>query len=325
MASSWGEDLLRYKQEKLRTPWDVKGGPSQHPRVKWSELAQKHRAFNPLLQRPIKTAAARRLESQEAQRKQQAAQRAIEKRLANTYIHYDPVSNETRYPSKIPPPKKEHIIADTRTDYNILNFNQHFNKDRWHQFTKAKREDLGKKTDFPAELTYAKEFDIVSTKYKSGHDERVSEEQRRLLQEKQEEFRRRNKYNAVRGVFYDKSKEIAFRQRRKEFMEAHSQAYDPPEHLRGADGALYDIVSMEVRDPEGLARKEALDNRSLEGKKKKTIFEQMVKERQSKEYVRCCVRQLHLASCLHCVHCACTSSIHHPRIVPECLCFSSPP
>ena len=284
MASSWGEELLRYKQEKLRTPWDVANAPAPHRRAKWASIAAEQRAFNPVLQRPVKTAAERHLASEEKSRMKQHLERAVQTRLKHTYVHYDPISNQTRYPSKIPPPKKEHIIADTRTDYNILNFQDHFNKDRWNQFTKAKPADLGKKTDFSADITYAKDFDIVSTKYKEKHDERVQEEFNKTLAEKQNEFHKRNVYNPVRGTFYNKNKEIAFRHRRKEFMEQHSLQYDPPKHLQNTDGALFNILNHEVFDEEGMARKEAYDNRSLETKKKKVEFENLVKERQAKEY-----------------------------------------
>ncbi len=283
---------MQYKQEKLRTPWDVPNAPAPHPRANWSEIAQQQRQFNPVLQRPVKTAAAERLQLEEAEHAARLAHRAMETRLKQTIVHYDPITNETRYPSKIPPPKREHIIADTRTDYNVLNFQEHYNKDRWHQFTKAKPEERGKKTDFPAELTYAKDFDILSTKYKDDHDARVQEEERRLLAEKQAEFRKRNTFNPVRGVFYDTNKEIAFRLRRKEFMEQHSQQHEVAAPYRNADGSLYNILNNEVLDPEGLARKEALDNRSVEGCKKKNEFEQLVKQRQLEEYERDLARKL---------------------------------
>ncbi len=69
----------------------------------------------------------------------------MELRLKNTYVHYDVVSNQTRYPTKVPQEKKPHVIADTRTDYNVLNFEPHFNKDRWDQFMPARKPDAGKK------------------------------------------------------------------------------------------------------------------------------------------------------------------------------------
>jgi len=282
--SSWGQDLMKYKQEKLRTPWDVDGGPALNERVRWSELSRQQRAFNPLLQRDVSTAAERSRQAAEQERKRLAAEKAMNNRLKTTYIHYDVVTNQTKYPSKVPAPKKNFVIADTRTDYNIVNFGEHFNKNRWDQFTTAKPKDLGKKTDFPADITYAKDFDIVSTKYKNNHDERVQQEFNTTLAAKKEQFRSRNVFNPVRGTFFDKEKEIAFRLRRKEFMEQHSQRYDPPEHLQDTDGALYNILNNEVYDPTGIARKEAYDNRSLETRKKKVEFEAKVKERQAQEY-----------------------------------------
>lgn len=283
--SSWGEDLLRYKQEKLRTPWDVSRAPTPNPRVKWSDLSQKHRAFNPVLQRDITTPAEQQRQQQEAQQRAQHAARAMENRLATTYIHYDPLTNQTKYPSKVPAPKDPFIIADTRTDYNILNFKNHYNRERWNQFYGSKPADRGKKTEFSDELTYKKDFDILSTKYKKNHYSRVWDEQEQLRQEKEAEFYKRNKFNAVKGIFYDTEKEIAFRKRRKDFIEQHSQKEPqlPPSLLK-ADGQLFNVVNNEVLDEAGVARKQALDNRSLETRKKKNIFETEVKARQAREY-----------------------------------------
>lgn len=285
--ASWGAQLLKYKQDKLKTPWDTVGGPAAilQPHVKWSELSQKQRAFNPVLQCHVSTSGERRLRDAEIHKEKKRAQNAIEKRLKHTYVSYDVVSNEVKYPSKESPPKKEFIIADTRTDYNILNFQEHFNKKKWNQFTKARVADAGKKTDFPADITYAKDFDIVSTKYKEHHAKRVRAHHQKTLKEKQEEFHRRNKYNPIRGIFHDKAKEIAYRHRRKDFMEQHSQNPKPkPQSLEDADGALFNIITQDVYDKEGLRKKEAFDNRSVETRKQKIIFEMGVKKRQSEEY-----------------------------------------
>lgn len=295
--SSWGEDLLRYKQEKLKTPWDVSRAPTPHARVKWSELAQKQRAFNPVLQRDVSTSAERRRAAQEAQAKQRHADRAMHNRLKTTYVHYDVLTNQTKYPTLKPEEKRPFVIADTRTDYNILNFNSHFNKDRWDQFTQSKAADRGKKVDYGAELTFAKDFDIVSTKYKADHNARVWREREAARVEKEEEFRKRNDYNPVRGVFYDKQKEKAFRRLRQKFVDQHSQKEPqlPPSLLK-ADGQLFNVVNHEVLDEDGVKRKEAFDNRSLEVRKKKNEFETAIKERQNREYELTLSRKLNRVS-----------------------------
>merc|ERR1712025_200703 len=110
-----------------------------------------------------------------------------------------------------------------------------------------------------------------------GHNERQM-----ALYNATVKFQATRDYDPVKGVFYNPNKETQYVQERAVIQKNH-HIESPQSRLRlkdKTDGELYNIINNSTLDQAGLDKKIAYDNRALEGKKKKTEFENKVKEQQ---------------------------------------------
>ena len=88
------------------TAWDHLGiGQKPVDRVKWSEVSQKQRAFNPVTQKYIHTAREKSGVQKDLQRSQAALSWAKKKEEKYAFGAYDPITCSVKFASKIPKPK----------------------------------------------------------------------------------------------------------------------------------------------------------------------------------------------------------------------------
>ena len=107
------------QREKQMTAWDHLGiGQKPVDRVKWSEVSQKQRAFNPVTQKYIHTAREKSGVQKDLQRSQAALSWAKKKEEKYAFGAYDPITCSVKFANKIPKPKPRvmciaHILITT--------------------------------------------------------------------------------------------------------------------------------------------------------------------------------------------------------------------
>jgi len=278
--ASWKEDMMKYKREKQMTAWDKIGvGQKSVDRVRWSEVSRQQRAFNPVTQTYINTSREKSSAQKDVAREQQELARARKRQEHYAFNAYDPITCEVKFSSKIPKAKPRFVRAKTRVKHDIVN---HIPLDmkRYTKFMEAKKEPLGKRTT--GYKSHSPEYSIVNNKFPVNDEARVHNERQMALYNATVKFQATRDYNPVKGNFYNPNKEAQYKKERAIIQKNH-HIESPQSRLRlkdKTDGELYNIVNNSTLDQAGLDKKIAYDNRALEGKKKKAIFENRVKEEQ---------------------------------------------
>ena len=88
------------------TAWDHLGiGQKPVDRVKWSQISQQQRAFNPVTQAYIHTSREKAASKQELKNTYATLSRARKKEEKYAFGAYDPITCDVKFASKIPKPK----------------------------------------------------------------------------------------------------------------------------------------------------------------------------------------------------------------------------
>lgn len=278
------------------TAWDHLGiGQKPVDRVKWSQISQQQRAFNPVTQAYIHTSREKEASKQELKNTYATLSRARKKEEKYAFGAYDPITCDVKFASKIPKPKPRHVRATSRVKHDIVN-QLPIDLKRYTKFMEPGKKPLGKRV--LGYKSHSPEYSIVNNKYPLNDEARVHNERQMALYKATVEFQKTRDYDPIKGTFYNPNKEAQYIQERAEIQKNH-HIDSPASRLRlkdKTDGELYNIVNNITSDAEGLAKKIAYDNRSLAVRKKKTVFEKRVKEEQRRRSEIDRTRQLNRVS-----------------------------
>ncbi|DBA00461.1 TPA: hypothetical protein N0F65_002704 [Lagenidium giganteum] len=125
----------------------------------------------------------------------------------------------------------------------------------------------------------SRDFNILTNKFHDRHDERFEAEHAHAKDVAAVKFFKTHDYDAVRGRYFDDSKEIEFVDKRKAEQQAHGKdrVFSLPPREQFSEGRLYNILNQQVINPDKLDTVKEKSQRAL-NKIQKTAFEQRMRQ-----------------------------------------------
>jgi hypothetical protein len=119
----------------------------------------------------------------------------------------------------------------------------------------------------------ARTFNVLNNRYVQDHATKKHLEDVQLQHKLKEKFRATHDYDPVEGKYYDQAKEAEYQQQVKKIEKVHGAGYLArlPPSMQYAEGAGYNIVTQDVRDPLKVASTEGAGNRRYVNKKSSLI------------------------------------------------------
>ena len=291
---SWAELVRGYRREKVKLQWK----PEELPPKKYVttfEKSREQRVFDPILQRfrNNKTETTRR--DHERMYATSVLNKARDTQLA-TGQPYDILNHSMKRRQK----PVVHAVRDealeremqlrrSNVDYNVIS-----NKPlAEHHFAHPDKRPPSKPTESEKKFVKRKrEYDILSGRYLNNHNLRKSKDVRASKNRAAKLFWQTHDFNPVNCTFYDREKEDAFVKVRQAFENTHGEVQNMklPPRIRLAEGNLYNIMTMEVKNPEEMEHYEYHSNNRFNSTK--DAMERDIRKRMEDKYDLCETRKL---------------------------------
>lgn len=224
---NWAEDIKKYYNNKKILKW----GRNPKPKIITNKIVKSQELLlNPITQKYSNTKFESELKNQEKLNLKDSIAKGYdnELRIVQTYDiinlkdRLEVLKNHPNYPqenfknSNKPKYKKIKISSGER-DYNILSNIElnlhHYDKPENRPFINPKIK-IEKKINNENIIQY-KDYDILSNKYKHYNDEKFNIDKQLSLINSSKKFFKSRDYDAVKGQYFDKDKEIKYQEEMK--------------------------------------------------------------------------------------------------------------
>ena len=259
---NWPNAVNDYHYSKSNLEW----GQNPKPFVITHRLIKENdRSFNPILQKYTDTNYENQLRFQEKQNlintivKNKDNQLKIEQTydIINLQDKLKGFENDPNYPKMKDPINTRKNLNPHKASYNIISclpFSQHhFDKP---ENRPKDNENLDKIRNKP-QYNYVKtrDYDLISTKYKQFHDEKIELEKEINKYRTAKMFYKNNDYNIIKGRFFDEGKEKEFIEKRNESQKNWGIEYKKnlPRCAKGQSD-IYNLISLKTVDNNELTK-----------------------------------------------------------------------
>lgn len=268
-ARSWGEQLQTYKANSTKVPWKAEEREPVQVVTRY-QMSRDERDFDPVAGKFRDRERERQYKREERATALLQLQEGKEKQMSYTQT-FDIVNHKSKLKQGRrdgPLPVARKPMPDSRSSYNIVS-----NKG---PLPEGQSEGRHHSHEDPNEV----DFNVVSNKYLSNHDEKQAMDNEAMKHLAAEKFWKSHNYDAVAGVFYDPAKEADYHGavRDKERTQGQTQRARLPRSHQYSEGALYDPINLDMRDEERFAEVEAVGDRTV-AKIKRTKVEASTKVR----------------------------------------------
>ena len=259
---NWKEDIKKYMYNKTNIGWDSKD--TFNPKITTKMVKANDRVFNPILQKYENPKYESNMRKKEKSAmlseiiKNQDNQLKVEQtfNIINLKDRLKGLENDPNYPSM-----KDLIHSRKRIDISPKNFNILSNLPlTQHYFDKPENRpnfdySEPKKGKRIFKFETARDFDIISTKYKKFNDEKneVDKEIQKIKTAKI--FYKKNDYNIIKGEYYNKEKEAEFQKKRKEEQRTWGieRFNNMPKCVKGKSD-IYNLINLKIVDPKEMEK-----------------------------------------------------------------------
>lgn len=224
----WAAEVQNYHKSKKNLEW----GSNPIPQIRSQHVIREENSFvNPLTQKICEKSLEKEIEAFESQNIKNALVRSYDKSLQYEQT-FDIITlkdkikhfkNHPNYPKRAK--EKEMKLEKLRVDYNILS-NKTFDE---HHFAKPEQRPKINKNTGKINKEYsvtAKDYDIITGKYVSNHDDKMETNNHIVNLEAAKKFLVRNDYNLIKGEYFLKGKENIYQEQHKIKMQNWGKDYN---------------------------------------------------------------------------------------------------
>ena len=148
--------------------------------------------------------------------------------------------------------KRKKIIHDSK-DYNIISnlplSAHHFDKPE--KRPKCNNSELNKKQKYLYDFGHQKDYNIITTEYKSFNDEKEKIDKEVSKFQTAKIFYKNNDYNPIKGIYFNKDKEQDYQEKMKEEQKnwGKENVKNIPKCAKG-NSDVYNLISLKIVDPQ---------------------------------------------------------------------------
>ena len=257
---NWPNAVNDYHFSKSNLEWGYNPKPYvvSHRLIKENE-----RTFNPILQKYSDSNYDNQLRVQENKNlidtivKNKDNQLKIEQtyNIINLKDKLKGFANDPNYPRMKDPIGSRKNLDPNKKTYNIISClplsQHHYDKPENRPKIDDDYNDIKKKPQYNCVKT--RDYDIISTKYKEFHDEKMEVEKEINKYRTAKMFYKNNDYNIIKGRFFDEGKENEFLEKRKESQKNWGIQYKNslPKCAKG-ESDIYNLISLKTIDNKAL-------------------------------------------------------------------------
>mmetsp|Transcript_20839 Transcript_20839/g.38014 ORF Transcript_20839/g.38014 Transcript_20839/m.38014 type:complete len:411 (+) Transcript_20839:56-1288(+) len=247
-AGSWAEDIKQYERERRHDvhPGLLAGPPAN---LDAAATARAERAFDPVTQRFRSSQREKAQQDFEEKERVVHLNRALDVQLLRQ--HPNSIINHGAT-QKLPTTR---TVPSKAADYNIVS-NLPSEVHHWaapSDRPQCAERGVQRQRKVPAVLI--KDFDIVTNRYKASHEEKAERDRQLLLLEAAAKYRARSRFNPISQILREPRHEANLRAWEDAQVAATifgAQQQKPP-GLKLRPSELYDMVSLEEKEPETLS------------------------------------------------------------------------
>jgi hypothetical protein len=238
--NQWKEDLRRHDAQRKTAQEEAMKTQFSKP-VTWRDVKQKEMEYHPILQKfsqEDRENNTKQKENDNWKQKSEVQRKNVEKYLQEyNIINLD---KDASVPSKgDPSATKTRLQPSCQVDYNIITNDKlddvHFQNVRLNVGARKKDERkpfVGNK----------REFNIVSNKYITGHEDKTLNDTLKAKKDLNDKYSRTHDYNCLTAGFYDKEKETVYQEVRVKEQQEHGKnlAEKLPPTIRNRETIIFD-------------------------------------------------------------------------------------